>query len=296
MADKAKTPTAPSRPSLSKMREIKSAATAPSTTRAKSRPSLSKMQQAKQAARSASAPAAKPKAAPKVVGKSRSSRPAAPLAPSASKYVNQGKQRPGARPSLAAMQQRKKQVAPKPRNRSATGSAARIVVAGRHVPKNHRYKTGWWRPVRQSWMTDEVWAAVKAINRFKNKSMSKGLSKASLGEKIWGKEGPGHAGYGTGQMQKWADKMLRKGVDPHFVDLTKWFAGAAAAVDYHMGERTFADLMNEKISDPDHFMNVALKRMKDYIPELKKVSASAIDELAKHHYYTAQYGPDGRAK
>ena len=145
---KKQTPSAPSRPSLSRMREIKSAATAPSTPKAPPKPK------------------AAPQQAPKVVGKRKAPKGNVPAAPS--------------RPSLAKMQSLKKQVAPKTRKRSATGSAPKVTLAGRHVAPNLRYKTGYWRPVRQSWMTDEVWAAVKAINRFKNKMMSKGLSKASL--------------------------------------------------------------------------------------------------------------------
>lgn len=184
------------------------------------------------------------------------------------------------------------------RPRSASGKAAKVVVAGRHTPKNLRYKTGYWRPVRQAWMTQEVWDAFKSINRFRNKGMSKGLRKASLGEKIYGKIGPGHAGYGTGNLQKWADKVLRKGdgTDPHMVDLTKWFAGAASAIDYHNGNRNFETLIKQAEKDPDHFMRMVVEKMGDYVPELKRLSKKGMDEIIKHRYYTAQYGPDGRAK
>lgn len=186
----------------------------------------------------------------------------------------------------------------KGRHRSASGSAPKVLINGRHVPPNLRYKTGWWRPVRQSWMSNEVWDAYKAINRFRNKAMSKGLRKASLGKQIFGKEGPGHAGYGTGKLQQWVDKVLRKGdgTDPHMVDLTKWFAGVAAALDYHNGNRNFENLMKEQKGDPDHFMRSIVDALKASIPELKKLTKRGINDLIKHKFYTAQYGPDGRAK
>jgi hypothetical protein len=147
-------------------------------------------------------------------------------------------------------------------------------------------------------MTNEVWDAYKAINRFRNKAMSKGLRKASLGKQIFGKEGPGHAGYGTGKLQQWVDKVLRKGdgTDPHMVDLTKWFAGVAAALDYHNGNRNFENLMKAQKGDPDHFMRSIVDALKATIPELKKLTKRGINDLIKHKFYTAQYGPDGRAK
>ena len=182
------------------------------------------------------------------------------------------------------------------RHKSASGSAPKVNIAGRHVPNTNRYKTGYWRPVRQSWMSNEVWEAFKAINRFRNKTMSKGLGAASLGKKIFGKEGPGHPGYGTGQLQKWADKMLRQGNDPHMIDLTKWFAGVAAALDYHSGERSFEHLVKDMQSDTNHFMRDTYARLKRMVPEFRNLSKTAVDDLIKHKYYTAQYGPDGRAK
>ena len=188
--------------------------------------------------------------------------------------------------------------ASKKRHRSATGSAAKVNIAGRHAPKNLRYKTGWWRPVRQSWMSDEVWNAFKAINRFRNKMMTKGMRTASLGKQIFGKEGPGHSGYGTGRLQTWADKVLRRGdgTDPHMVDLTKWFAGAASALDYHNGRRDFDDLVKAQKNDADHFMRKVLERFQESIPGLKKLSKRGISDIIRHKFYTAQYGPDGRAK
>ena len=218
-----------------------------------------------------------------------------------------GRSMPSTRQPLASRGQSasKQSLAKKPakkqtkgRHRSASGSAAKVLISGRHVPPNLRYKTGWWRPVRQSWMTNEVWDAYKAINRFRNKAMSKGLRKASLGKQIFGKEGPGHAGYGTGKLQQWVDKVLRKGdgTDPHMVDLTKWFAGVAAALDYHNGERNFDKLVKESKGDPDHFMRSIMETLKDTIPGLKKLTKRGINDIIKHKFYTAQYGPDGRAK
>ena len=246
-----------------------------------SRPSLAKMRQTKAAATSGRATKA---SAPKMVGKRKSSGSAS------ASLAKGGARRPIARTGVPSRKST--------RHRSASGSAPKGLIAGRHRPSNDRYKTGWWRPVRQSWMSQEVWDAYRAINRFRNKAMSKGLRKASLGKQIYGKEGPGHAGYGTGKLQRWVDKVLRKGdgTDPHMVDLTKWFAGAASALDYHHGDRSFEQLMREQRKDPDHFMRYVIERMQDYIPELKKLSKRGINDIIKNRFYTAQYGPDGRAK
>ena len=145
-------------------------------------------------------------------------------------------------------------------------------------------------------MTDEVWEAYKAINRFANKSMGKGLRAASLGKPLYGKEGPGHAGFSTGKLQQMADKMVKKGQDPHFFDLTQLFAKAAAAIDYHMGERNFRQLEKTQRGDPAHFMHTTIQNLKRFIPEIRKLSKTAVRDLMEHKYYTAQYGPDGRAK
>ena len=234
--------------------------------------------------RTAASRTARNTSAPKMVGKRKSSG-------SASASLAKGAAR---RPAAKTGSPSRKST----RHRSASGSAPKVFVQGRHISPNLRYKTGYWRPVRQSWMTNEVWEAYKAINRFRHKAMSKGLRKASLGKQIFGKEGPGHAGYGTGKLQRWVDKVLRKGdgTDPHFVDLTKWFAGAAAALDYHHGGRNFEQLMKDQKKDPDHFMRSVFETLKGYIPELKKLSKRGINDIIKNRFYTAQYGPDGRAK
>ena len=267
---------------MANQKDIRRAALAKAQART-SRPSMKRMQQVKSAATGGRRTGATRMAStPKVVGNkaSRSAGVASAKRPSVSKTAS------------------RKSAKKNTRHRSASGSAAKVLINGRHVPPNLRYKTGHWRPVRQSWMTNEVWDAFKAINRFRNKAMSKGLRKASLGKQIFGKEGPGHAGYGTGKLQQWVDKVLRKGdgTDPHMVDLTKWFAGVAEALDYHNGNRNFTDLMKEQKGDPDHFMRSIVDALKASIPELKKLTKRGINDLIKNKFYTAQYGPDGRAK
>lgn len=251
------------------------------------------VQSRKAAARASASGASKRAATPKVVGKKASSSAASkPQSLASKKRLDIARQRKNER----MMADRPKSPKAGSRYRSATGSAAKINIAGRHVPPNLRYKTGYWRPVRQSWMSDNVWTAFKSINRVRNKMMAKGLGEASLGKEIYGKMGPGHAGYGTGELQKWADKMLREGKDPHMVDLTKWFAGAAAAIDYHNGRRDFSELMKQQRGDPDHFMRYVIEKMQQYIPQAKKLSRRDVESIMKNRFYTAQYGPDGRAK
>ena len=257
-----------------------------------SRPSMQRMQSIRSAA-------TKKASKPKVVGKKSAMAKVAARPSRPSMQRMQAIRAATKKKSTPVTSKPNKSAFKKPtRHRSASGSAARGLIAGRHTPSNNRYKTGWWRPVRQSWMSQEVWDAYKAINRFRNKMMSKGLKKASMGKQIYGKEGPGHAGYGTGKLQQWADKILRKGdgTDPHMVDLTKWFAGVAAALDYHQGDRNFDKLIKEQKKDPDHFMRYVIEKMQDYVPELRRLSKRGMTELMRNKYYTAQYGPDGRAK
>lgn len=178
---------------------------------------------------------------------------------------------------------------------SAKGSAPkRVPIDGRHEPSNRRYKTGYWRPVREPWMTNAVWAVVKALHRDPAKWMSKALKKASLNPKIYGKLGPGHAGYGTGELQKWSDYVLRqnKGIDPHQVDLLYWFKGAAEAFNYHFGGKDF----NQLIKDPNSLIHAAIEAMIDEVPALKKLTKRDLNEIRKHKWNTISYGPDGRAK
>lgn len=251
------------------------------------------VQSRKAAARTSASGASKRAATPKVVGKKASSSAASkPQSLASKKRLDIARQRKNERMMVGRPESPKKGS----RYRSATGSAAKFNVPGRHYPASGRMKTGWWRPVKQPWMTENIWRALKDVHRVRTKLMSKALGKHSLGEKIFGKEGPGHAGYGTGELQKMADVLLRAGMDPHFINLTKWFAEAAEALDYHNGRRDFAELMKQQRTDPDHFMRYVIEKMQQYIPQLKKLSRTEIETIMKNRFYTAQYGPDGRAK
>ena len=126
--------------------------------------------------------------------------------------------------------------------------------------------------------------------------MSKGLRSASLFDKIFGEEGPEHEGYGTGALQKWADKMVKEGKDPHYVNLLEWFKGAVDAFDYHMdsiGGRTFDEQMEEQKQDPDHPMRYMVEGMRAYIPRADSMSRAQLHEAMKRMYYTIQYAPYG---
>ena len=156
---------------------------------------------------------------------------------------------------------------------------------------DERVKTGTWQPVFTRWMSQELGEAVKLMHCFKTSTMSKGLRAASLGEKIFGKEGADRDGYGTGALQKWADKMVKEGKNPHDVNLLEWFKGASNALDYHMGERTFDDLMEELKSDPDSSMGYVVERVQDMMPELKRMSRTRVIEAIRQKYYTVVYAP-----
>lgn len=203
---------------------------------------------------------------------------------------------------LAATATKRKRAA---KTKTQRGEAAKVLannrrrgkvkIAGRNVAANERYKTGYWRPVRQPWMTTEIWETVKAIHKMRRDALTKEARRFAKGDKFYGKEGPGHAGYGTGAVQKWADKMTKKGIDPHFVNMLEWFADSSRAYNGLNGG-DFDKLFNDAQGDKHHFMREVFTRLKDMIPEASKLSDADIKEAVKHNFYDVQYGPDGRPK
>lgn len=171
----------------------------------------------------------------------------------------------------------------------------RVKIPGRHVAANERSKTGYWRPVRQPWMTTEIWETVKAMHKMRRDALTKEARKFAKGDKAFGKEGPGHAGYGTGAIQKWADKMIKQGVDPHFVNLLDWFVDASRAYNGLNGG-DFDQLFQDAKGDKHHFMREVFMRLRDMVPEASRMSDNDIKEAIKHNFYEIQYGPDGRPK
>lgn len=144
-------------------------------------------------------------------------------------------------------------------------------------------------------MSDALFRNIQKMHKMRTKEMAKDIRMATIGDKAYGKEGPGHAGYGTGQIQKWADKMLKKGVDPHYVDLTKWFVDAAKAYNF-WNDGDFNELMKRAESDPYHAMHDIVDRLSEAIPGMEKMSDADIRSLVENRFYVLQYGPDGRAK
>ena len=138
-----------------------------------------------------------------------------------------------------------------------------------------------------------MYDSVLAIHRLRRKSMSKELRDASLGEIIFGKEGPEHEGYGTGELQQWADRMVKEGKDPHYVNLLEWFNGASSALDYHMGRRTFDDLMEQSRQGSDGTMCYIIERMQEFIPQLETMPRDNMIETIRQKYYTIPYVPYG---
>ena len=147
-------------------------------------------------------------------------------------------------------------------------------------------------------MTDSQWRVVKALVRMPEKWMSKSLKKASMGDKFWGKEGPGHKGYGTGAYQNWSDYVLRqnKGLDPHKVSFYYLFKNAAEAYAYHHGGQDLKARLAEAESDPESSMKAFIEALRKEIPELDKASKKDIQALYEHRDYLAAFGPDGRMK
>ena len=174
-----------------------------------------------------------------------------------------------------------------------------VQIEGRHYPrKTGRYKTGYMRPVRETWMTNGQWRLVKAITRMPEKWMSKALRKTSKGESLYGKEGPGHAGYGTGAIQHWFDYILRqnKGLDPHQVSFAYLLKDAADVYAQLHGGETFKQRYDAMKNDKNSAMKFFLDNLKAEIPGLEKVSKKDIQELMEHKDFLATFGPDGRMK
>ena len=166
-------------------------------------------------------------------------------------------------------------------------------VKGNDGRLRKRVKTGAWIPLPMVWMPRLMYDSVLAIHRLRRKSMSKELRDASLGEIIFGKEGPEHEGYGTGELQQWADRMVKEGKDPHYVNLLEWFNGASSALDYHMGRRTFDDLMEQSRQGSDGTMCYIIERMQEFIPQLETMPRDNMIETIRQKYYTIPYVPYG---
>ena len=172
------------------------------------------------------------------------------------------------------------------------GDSQEDYVKARDGKLCRRVKTGNWLPIVARWMPQVLKDAVASIHCVRTKDMSKELRETSLGDKIFGKEGPEHEGYGTGELQKWADKAAAEGRDPHEVNLLEWFKGAAEALDYHMGG-PFDKQMKDAETDEFHAMRYMVEKLGDYMPELSRMSRARIDEAVKQKYYTVRYAPCG---
>ena len=158
---------------------------------------------------------------------------------------------------------------------------------------HRRIKTGPWLPIRAAWMSNDLWGAVCGMHRISRINSAKGLHDASLGERIFGIEGPEHEGYGTGELQKWADKRVKEGKDPYKVNLLEWFGGAADALHYHCGGRTYEDRMDEQRNDPDSSMRYVIEKMQMFIPQDKELSRQQVEDIMREKYYTILYAPYG---
>ena len=157
-----------------------------------------------------------------------------------------------------------------------------------------RVKTGPWLPVYPVWMPEELRCAMDRIHGIGMKFMRRDMRRNFLGEKIFGKDGPEHEGYGSGELQKWADRMIKEGKDPYEVNLREWFKGASDALDYFMLGRTFEKLHEEaKRNASSYFMRFFLERLQGSMPELKRMSRRRILETMKQKYYTIRYAPYG---
>lgn len=183
------------------------------------------------------------------------------------------------------------------RYRSGRGAAKIIPIPERHYPKSGRYKTGHHRITREPWDTNATFAFRKAIFRLAEKGMPKELRKASLGKDFFGKEGPGHAGYGTGTYQRWSDYVLSRnqGLDPHVIDLRFLSPKYLNALNYHFGG-SFADISKASKKDQYHFLKEFVARNKEAIPELRNLTKRDFNLLVEHNYHTVTFGPDGRKK
>ena len=190
---------------------------------------------------------------------------------------------------MAQKSKRNKRVAVK-----RTYKGARTIV-GKDGKTYKRVKTGSWRPVPLYWMSRATFYAIRCLCQYPRDNMSREARRYCHGVTIFGKDRHKDR-YGTGFLQKWADKMVREGKDPHILDLNKAPVALKRAFDY-WNNGSFDELAKKAEEDGDLYDAMAsqLERMCKHIPNLAKKSRRQVRKEIKEEYYRLQFGPNGCA-
>jgi hypothetical protein len=141
-------------------------------------------------------------------------------------------------------------------------------------------------------MTYEVWQSARYLQKMRKEALTKVARKCAKGDMLYGKEGSGHAGYGTGVLQRWADKMVREGKNPFFVDLRQLPVSIKRAYD-ELNGGDFRELFKQAQNDKHHFLREVFKRIKDMIPECDTLTDEEVIAEVERRFYILEFGPDG---
>ena len=173
--------------------------------------------------------------------------------------------------------------------------AAADTIVGNDGKTYRRVKTGRWRPIHTNWMTYEVWQSARYLQKMRKQALTKVARKCAKGDMLYGKEGSGHAGYGTGVLQRWADKMVREGKNPFFVDLRQLPVSIKRAYD-ELNGGDFRELFEQAKNDKHHYLREVFLRIRNSIPECHKLTAEEVKAEVERRFYILQFGPNGNVQ
>ena len=171
----------------------------------------------------------------------------------------------------------------------------RDTVVGNDRKTYKRVKTGRWRPIVNNWMTYEVWQSAMYLQKMRKEALTKVARKCAKGDMLYGKEGSGHAGYGTGVLQRWADKMVREGKNPFFVDLQQLPVSIKRAYD-ELNGGDFRELFEQAQNDKHHYLREVFYRIKDTISECHELTDKEVIAEVERQFYILHFGPNGNVE
>ncbi len=180
----------------------------------------------------------------------------------------------------------------RPAQEKQPAKPVRDTIVGKDGKTYRRVKTGRWRSIITNWMTCEVRESSKCLQKMRKQAFTKVARKCAKGDLLYGKDGSGHAGYGTGVLQRWADKMVREGKNPYFVDLRQLPVSIKRAYD-ELNGGDFRELFEQAKKDKHHYLREVFKRIKDMIPGAHEMTLEDLISEVERRFYILQFGPNG---
>ena len=168
------------------------------------------------------------------------------------------------------------------------------TIIGKDGKTYRRVNTGNWYPVRLSWMSDGVFSNILKMTQYTKKEMARDIRQTLVGQILYGAHRRKDR-YGNGFLQKWADKMVREGKNPHVLDLNKAPVAIKRAYDF-WNNGDFDELIKCAVDDPYHAMHDMVDRLSDQIPGVERMPDEEIRKEVERRFYTLEFGPDGYAE